>query len=159
MTLVFLVEMSAVLGAIAWHDYSRLKIPNELTALTLGVIITFLACETISIGWADLCFAMALFIMSTFFWITGRIGAGDVKLLGVAALPVGLAGGVPFAASLCALALITAGGYRLMAMAGHQYPLLWRWAELASRGQVPYGVLIALATIISLVTRYRTGLL
>ncbi len=89
---IFLVEMAAVLGAIAWQDYSRLKIPNELTALTLGVVVTFWASGTLPIGWLDLCFAAALFITSIFFWLAGKVGAGDVKLLGVVALPVGIAG-------------------------------------------------------------------
>ncbi len=154
---IFLVEMAAVLGAIAWQDYSRLKIPNELTALTLGVVVTFWASGTLPIGWLDLCFAAALFITSVFFWLAGKVGAGDVKLLGVVALPVGIAGGLPFAASLCSLALVTAGGYRWILMTGYRRPMLWRWAELANSRHVPYGVLISLATISSLLMRFRTG--
>ncbi|CAM5319273.1 hypothetical protein ATER59S_00996 [Aquamicrobium terrae] len=154
--LVFLVEMTVVLGAIAWQDYSRLKIPNELTLLTLGVVATFWTCGAIPIGWIDLIFAIALFVMSICFWLAGKVGAGDVKLLGVVALPVGIAGGMPFAISLCALALATAGGYRWMMMFGYRHPRLWRWAELAERKQVPYGVLISLATIIALLARFRS---
>lgn len=157
--LVFLLEMTVVLGAIAWQDYSRLKIPNQLTLLTLGVVVTFWASEAISIGWLDLAFAVALFIMSICFWLAGKVGAGDVKLLGVAALPVGIVGGMPFAISLCVLALATVGSYRWIIMFGFRYPWLWRWAELAERKQVPYGVLISLATIVSLLARFRSGLL
>jgi len=156
--LVFFVEMTVVLGAIAWQDYSRLKIPNELTLLTLGVVITFWACGVVPIGVLDVGFALALFFMSIIFWLAGKVGAGDVKLLGVTALPVGIAGGMPFAISLCALALTTAGSYRWIMIFGYRYPRLWRWAELAERKQVPYGVLISLATVVSLLARFRRDL-
>jgi prepilin peptidase CpaA len=90
-----------------------------------------------------------IFVVLIGFWLAGKVGAGDVKLLTIAPLLVGYAGALPLVLGLLAFTVLT---YLVMKFARFM-PKRWfkTYAEeLQSKGPIPFGVPIAAATIVAL---------
>ena len=143
-----------MLARIAASDFMTQKIRNEhvLQLLAVGggvLLITFITGgDAMSTG-LTLAMSAGLFLVLLVFWLLGKVGAGDVKLLTTIPILVGYAGSLPFVAALLVFTLLT---YFVM-----KFPILLpeRWfrtyvAALASTGRVPFGVPIAGAAIVVL---------
>jgi prepilin peptidase CpaA len=166
----------ALLVVAAWIDWRTMRIPNWLTVAGMcwGVLwngetgATFADGVLTALGGLGL--GLGLFLP---LWLLKAMGAGDVKLMAMvgaflgalatlkAALIVGLVGGV---AVLFFVVANRAYGRTASNLRDLVYSLatpgapIWRPTSHASIGKLPYGVSIALGTLIFLVLQ-QPGLL
>jgi prepilin peptidase CpaA len=163
---------SAVLAAavlifviVAYQDVRTRRIPNALSLAiaTLGLARIALAAEMIDAGYT-LATAVIIFAITIALFQRGAIGGGDAKILTAAALLIGYQELLSFLflMGLCggALALATLAAERLDLSLGR----FRRGADVSSTGHaeggrlapegstVPYGLAIATAGIITLIT-------
>jgi prepilin peptidase CpaA len=93
-----LVAASAVLLVAAWTDLREYKIRNDLV---LALAAMFVLYAVLFRSWSDLkwdlAFAALMFVVMLVAYVSGWMGGGDVKLLGVAFLWSGFSGALPFA--------------------------------------------------------------
>jgi prepilin peptidase CpaA len=104
-----LVMTAAVLFYVAFTDLKDFKIRNELVATLAGLFVIHAVLSGLWTGilW-NFAFALAMFAVMLVFYARNWMGGGDVKLLGVAFLWVGLRCALPFAVLLLAFASIHA---------------------------------------------------
>ena len=137
---LFQIAASVLLLRAAWTDLREYKIGNRLV-LALGGL--FVACALIAGKWSDLrwdlVFAAIMFLAFLVVYALGWMGGGDVKLLAVAFLWVGLSGAQTFSILLA----ISSGAHAIAARLG------WVKSQLtdAGRRRIPYGPAIACAVI------------
>jgi prepilin peptidase CpaA len=141
-----------MLARIGVSDFLTQKIHNEhvlqLFAVAIAILlITLLTDRDITSAGLTLTMTAGLFVVLVIFWLLGKVGAGDVKLLSIMPILVGFSASLPFVCVLLAFTLVT---YFIM-----KFPLVLpaRWfrtyvASLAKSGQVPFGVPIAAAAIV-----------
>jgi len=151
----------------AWVDFKEWRIPNRLV---LAGIAVALASQIAINGWAG-CgsaaagFALGLALMLPFYAV-GAMGAGDVKLMAMVGVGLGPLGVLSAAVltfligGLLALALAMANGtlvrmlsnVRAMLFGAFATVLIQRKAEViapaVSAGRLPYGIAIALGTLL-----------
>lgn len=143
-----------VLLRVALSDFREQKIRNEqigqLLALSVAVLVTDYLITGDLLG-AELAVltAFVLFIILIGFWLAGKVGAGDVKLLATLPLLLGISASLPFMAALLvfSLTIFILSKYPMM------LPESWFRAYLTAIGQtgrVPFGIPIAAAAIIAL---------
>jgi Flp pilus assembly protein protease CpaA len=137
-----------LLVRICWTDFFYLKIWNRDLFALLAVTAPFLL-----IAWpADLILRITLggilFALSFLFWLSRSLGAGDVKLFGIAGCLISAADALTFVFLILVFALAIIFLYRrtgylrfIPQVAGR------RVLELVDTGRIPYGVPISLATI------------
>jgi len=141
-----------MLVRIGVSDFLTQKIRNEHITQLFVVAVAILLIgfvndrDSLSVGLA-MAMAAALFVVLLVFWLLGKVGAGDVKLLTTIPILLGYSASLPFVCLLLAFTLIT---FFVM-----KFPLVLpeRWfrtyvASLAENGQVPFGVPIAAAAIV-----------
>ena len=144
------VFLAAVLAIAGITDIRERRIPNWTV---LAVAVLFLPWIFVGPGvsiFASLEAALAAFLISFCLYAFRLIGAGDSKLLTVAALFVGLAQLVPF----FVLVALAGGVIAVVSLAMDPTRALVMF-QLRGRGQfgrgVPYGVAIAIAAIAAVV--------
>ena len=96
-------------------------------------------------------FAMAaiMFLVLLGFWLFGKVGAGDVKLLGIVPLLVGAAGSGPFVVALLLFSVLAAVVMKFPVLLPER--MFRSYVEGLSRtGRVPFGVPISFAAILGL---------
>jgi prepilin peptidase CpaA len=143
--------------ACAITDFVWLRIPN---LLVLSLVVLFLACPAVTgvpVNWVwHIVPAVLVLFCSALLFRAGKMGGGDVKLLAAAALWVGVDGMPTFLIGLGVagffVALLFVISWRLF-----DAPLMrlqaWPAARalvpqsLAQRGNIPYGIVIAVASI------------
>ena len=147
-----LLAVSLVLIAAAVEDMARLRISNTLSVLVAGLFAVWVGVA----GWENELWQngtlfLAVFALGCMLFAMNWMGGGDVKLLTAcalwfdwqAALPwfvyVTMGGGI--------LALLIVAGRRLVPRATREGSSL---AIFARSGPIPYGVAIALGTIMAL---------
>ena len=94
--------------------------------------------------------AAAMFALLAVFWLLGKVGAGDVKLMAIVPLLVGVSGSMPFVLSLLAISFVVYFVSRFPSL----LPKRWfrNYLEFLERtGRVPYGVPISAAAIVAVV--------
>jgi len=144
-----------LLARIGWLDFTTQKISNRdvLLLLCLGAgSLLLLSLQTRS--WWDMGLSaiagLLLFVVLFPFWALGKIGAGDVKLMAAVPFLIGGSDLIVFSGLLLLFTLVTAlvvknplllpqGAFRLYTQ------------HLDSKGVVPFGVPISLATISTIV--------
>lgn len=143
-----------VLVYIATSDFTTQKIRNQQLVYLLVGAVTLCVLRYAQTGdyWSTLMDAATggvLFAILFVFWLLGKVGAGDVKLLTIVPLIVGIEGSLTFMAGLLALTLVT---YALT-----KFPILVpeRWFRtylvgLGKTGRVPFGVPISVAAALAL---------
>jgi prepilin peptidase CpaA len=143
-----------ILIAIARSDFNTQKIRNQDLAYLLMASLALCAVRFAAgqSTWAVLLEAAAgagLFAVLFLFWMLRKLGAGDVKLLAIVPLVVGMEGAMTFTVGLLALTTLT---YALT-----KFPVLvpQRWFKnylvgLGRTGRIPFGVPISAATAIAL---------
>jgi prepilin peptidase CpaA len=142
-----------MLARIAVSDYLTQRIRNEhmwqLFAVAIAILlITFAGNrDALAAGFA-LAMSLLLFVILLVFWLLGKVGAGDVKLLATMPLLLGYGGSMPFMLALLVFTFIV---YFIM-----KFPNLLpeRWhrgyiQSIAATGRVPFGVPIAAAAIVA----------
>jgi prepilin peptidase CpaA len=155
--LTWLIVIAAgvvVLGRIVIIDFQRQKIGNEhvIQLLVVGLALRALdysARLDAALVWQPAAMSAALFVLLIGFWLAGKMGAGDVKLLSVMPIAVGMIGIFPFAATFLLFTILT----NLVL----KYPTLvpqGQWRDHAQRfavtNRVPFGVPIGAAGIVAL---------
>jgi prepilin peptidase CpaA len=157
-TVVALIVLKAVaialLAKIAVTDFRIQKIRNADLAPLLAIALAVMALEylrqpDLARTLTAAAIAAVLFLVLIAFWLLGKVGAGDVKLLTIIPMLVGVEGSGPF---MIALLLATA-----LAAAVMKYPVLLPErlfrsyvTTLAQSGRVPFGVPIGSAAIVGL---------
>jgi prepilin peptidase CpaA len=104
-----LVMTAAVLFYAALTDFKRYQIGNDLIAVLAGLFVlhAFLSGRGPSIPW-NVGLALLIFAVMLYFYAKNLMGGGDVKLLTVAFLWVGIDCALPFAILLSLFATIHA---------------------------------------------------
>ena len=155
-TAVLFLNAAAILllMRIEITDFRHHKIYNaeliSLLALALAAVVTeSMRVHSISPAQGAAIGSAAMFAVLIGFWLAGKVGAGDVKLLAIVPLLVGYTGALPMVLALLVFSVAT---YLVM-----KFPALLpeRWfrayaKSLDSTGRVPFGVSISAATIIAL---------
>jgi prepilin peptidase CpaA len=112
---LILIITAATLVYVAYNDFQRYEIRNELV-IVLAVL--FFVHALVSGRWVNVlgnvAFAVMMFICMLFFYSRRLMGGGDVKLLSVAFLWVGIGCALPFAVLL----LVCAGIHAIAAKLG-----------------------------------------
>jgi prepilin peptidase CpaA len=136
-----LIVTGALLFYVAYNDLRHYKIRNELiiALAALFVIHAVVSGRWVGAQW-NVAFAALMFVAMLLLYARRLMGGGDVKLLGVAFLWVGIDCALPFAALLLAFA----GVHALAARLG--------WAEVQrasndARPRIPFAPSIAAALI------------
>jgi prepilin peptidase CpaA len=150
-----------MLARIAVSDFRTLKIRNEhvgqlfVTALAI-MLVTFLSNGDSRAAGMALLVSGVLLVLLVVFWLLGKVGAGDVKLMVTIPILVGYSGSIPFVIAFFAFSILT----YLVA----KFPMLLpdRWfrayiSSLAKSGRVPFGVPIAAAGILALLVTTSSG--
>ncbi len=133
---IVLVITAGVLFYAAWTDLREFKIRNELIIVlaALLVIHAILSGRWAILHW-NLLIAFVMFLIMLVFYARNAMGGGDLKLLTVAFLWVGLDSALPFTALLLVFALINA----LVAKYG--------WVVMLDGRRIAFGPAIAAALI------------
>lgn len=151
---IVLLAVSLVLLAAAVEDIARLRISNVFPLLVIGLYPVWVAVT----GWENDIWHngtvfLGVFAMGCGLFAMRWMGGGDIKLLAACALWFDWLGAVPW------LVYITVGGgvLALLIIIGRRMvPQSVRTgssvAIFAARGPIPYGVAIALGTIMALYT-------
>lgn len=150
MTLFPLALMLPILGFAAYTDLTRMKIPNKLSLIGIGlfiVCIPFLPLEETGLRILSAAIVFALmFVLFAF----GLFGGGDVKLLSVLILFIP-------STSLFAFAYIFSASMFvgiLLVLLLQSFPKMApsNWLSAQRKGHFPMGISIALAGMISFVS-------
>src|ERR1700676_1979858 len=109
-----LVMTAAILFYAAMTDLKRYQIRNEVIAVLGGLFVlhAFLSGRWPGIPW-NVGLALLIFVVMLYFYSQSLMGGGDVKLLTVAFLWVGIDCALPFAILLSLFATIHAGAGKL----------------------------------------------
>jgi prepilin peptidase CpaA len=111
---VVLVITAAVLFYVALTDFKQFKIRNELILVLAGLFVVH---ALLSGRWAsghwNLAFAAVMFGVMLYFYAQNWMGGGDVKILTVGFLWVGLGCALPFAVLLAVFAAVHVAAVKL----------------------------------------------
>jgi prepilin peptidase CpaA len=147
---LYFFSAAFVLVVIAVSDFRTLRIRNDHVLALCVIVFLFWGGGVLRIGLADLALAAGMFILGFTFWLLGKLGGGDAKLLPVATLMVGMQNALLFAIALLAFAL----AWLAIARWGHMVALpvqpFPRILTLVEEKKVPYGLLIAAAAILTM---------
>jgi prepilin peptidase CpaA len=160
-----MVTAIVVFAVIAYHDLRTRRIPNALTAAValLGLLRIGTAGDA-AVGGYTIAAALTVFVITSLLYWRGIIGGGDAKLIPAAVLLVGhrellgflfqmsLFGGV------LALAVLASARLRV-GIEGIRWAAARSWMDQTGalvtaprRPTVPYGVAVAAAGAITLIT-------
>jgi prepilin peptidase CpaA len=153
---LILLAVSFVLVAASVEDMARLRISNIFPMLVAGLFAVWVAV----VGWESDIWHNGVIFLGVFALGCGLfalrwMGGGDVKLMAACALWFDWLGAIPWFIYITVgggvLALVIMAGRRLVPQAARSNSSI---AILAGKGPIPYGVAIALGTIVILVTHY-----
>jgi prepilin peptidase CpaA len=138
---IVLIVTAATLFYVARTDLKEFKIRNELVLCLAGLYVLFavLSGRWVGIPW-NIGFAIFMLIVMLYYYSQGMMGGGDVKLLAVAFLWVGIECALVFAIFLTISIVI------------HLVVVKFGWArvqEHRGRKRIPFAPSIAAALIIS----------
>jgi prepilin peptidase CpaA len=137
---VVLVITAGVLFYVALTDFKYFKIRNELILVLIGLFIlhAFLSGRWVGAHW-NLGFAVLMFAIMLYFYSQNAMGGGDVKILTVAFLWVGISCALPFAVLLAVCSALHVGAAKL------------GWADVqqvGGRKRIPLAPSVAAAMIL-----------
>jgi prepilin peptidase CpaA len=138
------------------HDLITMKIPNWISLSLLAAFFpaALLVGLPVMDGLIHLGVGFAALVAGMVFFALRWIGGGDAKVLAVACLWMGAAGAGPFLLWTAA----AGGGFCLLLILARQYyPMIrvtppgvgWLARLLEPKGDIPYGVAIALGALIA----------
>src|SRR5258708_16168303 len=137
---VVLVITHAVLLCVALTDFKQFKIRNELILVLAGLFVVhaLLSGRWVSAHW-NLAFAALMFCVMLYFYAQKLMGGGDVKILTVGFLWVGVLCAFPFAVLLAIFSAV------------HVVAAKFGWAEVHQVGdkkRIPLAPSVAAALIL-----------
>jgi prepilin peptidase CpaA len=137
---IVLVITAGVLFYVGLTDFKYFKIRNELVLVLVGLFIlhALLSGRWISAHW-NLGFAALMFGIMLYFYAQNAMGGGDLKILTVAFLWVGVGCALPFAVLLAVCAVL------------HIAAAKFGWAEVqevGGRKRIPLAPSVAAAMIV-----------
>jgi prepilin peptidase CpaA len=137
---IVLVITAGVLFYVGLTDFKYFKIRNELVLVLVGLFIlhALLSGRWIDAHW-NLGFAALMFGIMLYFYAQNAMGGGDVKILTVAFLWVGVGCALPFAVLLAVCAVL------------HVAAAKFGWAEVqkvGDRNRIPLAPSVAAAMIV-----------
>lgn len=152
-TTAILIQVIAIalLLRIAWRDMNVQKIANgDVIALAAtglaGLVVQALAIGSWSTFLFSLLLGLALFAVLFPFWMWKKLGAGDVKLIAVVPLVIGIQDMLPFSIILLVATLVIV--MLIMNPLLLPAPLFQKYLQVYERkGVVPFGVPISVALI------------
>ena len=148
--LVVVAAAAVLLARIARSDFTTLKIRNRDLVLLLALLPLWLLAGARP-ALPHLAVGAALFAMTLLFWLAGKLGAGDVKLFGIAGAFAGPGGALLFSVTLLAGAILMLAIYRnSWLVLGTGAPWSARLVELVESRKVPYGVAISAALAVTM---------
>jgi prepilin peptidase CpaA len=143
------VVTAATLFYVALTDLREFKIRNELIVVLAGLYVLWavLSGRWTSMHW-NVGLAALMFLLTFYFYAQGLMGGGDVKMLAVAFLWVGLQCALIFALLLVVFILIHLGAVKLG----------WtRVQQVGSRKRIPFAPSIASALIVTFMSGCLQG--
>lgn len=155
MQLVAIVALSlfpAVMIAAALSDLATMTIPNRLSVVLLAGFIPAALLSGATLPTLGLCLAIGLagLVAGAAMFALGWIGGGDAKITAAAGLWLGLSG----APSFLAFTAVAGGLFGLSVLFARKWAQPWAvsgpaWMGrlLEPRGDIPYGVAIALGAL------------
>lgn len=151
---VLIVAGAVLLFRIMAVDFQSQKIRNDNVLQLLVVGVALRAVEysirfDASLIWQPLAISAALFVVLIGLWLAGKLGAGDVKLLSVIPITVGVNGIIPFAVAFMAFAILVYLSLKYPALLPRRQ---WRdvAAQFTGSNRVPFGVPIGAAGIVAM---------
>lgn len=137
---VVLVITAGVLFYAALTDFKYFKIRNELILVLAGLFVlhALLSGRWISAHW-NLAFAVFMFCVMLYFYAQRLMGGGDVKILTVGFLWIGIGCALPFALLLAVFAAM------------HVVAAKFEWADVqqvGGRKRIPLAPSVAAALIV-----------
>lgn len=152
--LALLGVMPVLVIVAGLHDLTTMKIPNWISGLLiLGFFPTalLLGLPLSAVG-ASVGLAVAALLVGAGMFALKWLGGGDAKLLAAVTLWLGLSGVLPFllftamaGGGLCLLLLLARARLQVYAVNGP----VWITRLLAPKGDVPYGVAIAMGALLA----------
>ena len=152
--LALLGVMPVLVIVAGLHDLTTMKIPNWISGLLiLGFFPTalLLGLPLSAVG-ASVGLAVAALLVGAGMFALKWLGGGDAKLLAAVTLWLGLSGVLPFllftamaGGGLCLLLLLARARLQVYAVNGP----IWITRLLAPKGDVPYGVAIAVGALLA----------
>lgn len=152
--LALLGVMPVLVIVAGLHDLTTMKIPNWISGLLiLGFFPTalLLGLPLSAVG-ASVGLAVAALLVGAGMFALKWLGGGDAKLLAAVTLWLGLSGVLPFllftamaGGGLCLLLLLARARLQVYAVNGP----IWITRLLAPKGDVPYGVAIAMGALLA----------
>ncbi|HJT40074.1 MAG TPA: prepilin peptidase [Sphingobium sp.] len=151
-----LLVLALTLVAAALEDMARLRISNIFPLIVMGLFPVWVAVTGWENDiWHNATLFLAVFALGSLLFALRWMGGGDVKLLAACALWFDWSGALPWFIYVTVggglLALLIMAGRRMVPRAAREGSSL---AIFAGNGPIPYGVAIALGTIMAL---YMTG--
>lgn len=147
-----LLALSLLLIAAAVEDMARLRISNAFPLLVVGLYAVWVA----TVGWENDIWRngtvfLGMFAVGCGLFAMRAMGGGDVKLMTACALWFDWTGVIPWLIYVTVgggvLALVLMAGRRLVPQRVREGPSI---ALFDKKGAIPYGVAIALGTIMAL---------
>jgi prepilin peptidase CpaA len=138
---IVLVVTAATLFYVAWTDLKEFKIRNEMVLCIAGLYVLFavLSGRWVGMYW-NIGFAIFMLVIMLYYYSKGIMGGGDVKMLAVAFLWVGIECALVFAIFLSVSIII------------HLIVVKFGWAkvqEVRGRKRIPFAPSIAAALIVT----------
>ena len=149
---VLLLVVSLVLVGAALEDMAKLRISNILPLLVMGLYVAWVGVT----GWENDVWQngtlfLAVFALGSVLFALRWMGGGDVKLMAACALWFDWSGALAWFVYVTVgggvLALLIVAGRRLVPQTVREGSSL---SIFAAKGPIPYGVAIALGTIMAL---------
>ncbi|MBR9650351.1 prepilin peptidase [Thalassobius aquimarinus] len=132
---------------VAWHDARHFKIRNTVV---LALLVLYLPVEGV-LGFqhlqGDLFAGALLFMVGFIMWMLRALGGGDAKLMLPLGMHLGFDGLMPFAMLLMVMSVLLYLGIVLSRVMGAERGIGGWMAGMKETGKVPYGVLLAIASV------------
>ena len=149
LVLSLIAQVAAILLVVfvAMSDVRHFKIRNTVVLVLIALYLPaqgFLGFPDI---WTDLAAGALLFVMGFVLWMMRGLGAGDVKLMFGLGLHLGWISLLPFAILLCLVSFVLYACIMIAHLLGARRGFGGWLAGLKATGSVPYGLVLAFASV------------
>ena len=147
--LSILAQLASVplMVGVAWHDAKHYKIRNSVVLTLLALYLVVAGISGFDSWRGDLIAGAVLFSVGFVMWLLRSLGAGDAKLMFPLGMLLGFDGLLPFAVLLMVFSVLLYLGIVISRVLGARRGIGGWMAEMKTTGKVPYGVLLAIASV------------
>lgn len=148
-TVSIIAQITTVLlvMGVAWHDARHFKIRNTVVLTLLALYLPVAGLMGFRDWQGDLIAGGVLFAVGFVMWMLRALGGGDAKLMLPLGMHLGFDGLLPFAVLLMAGSFLLYLGIVMSRALGAERGIGGWMAGMKETGRVPYGVLLALASV------------